>query len=261
MPSDLMGRTKRRGSLHGDDTRPEKLGRHPNRAPHDTPESAPHKRGSTDHRSPSPAHLGAASILLARTPPGAGEPTPRHPHARCPADPATRRPRNRRKHPALELAPSSELLRTPQAPDTRRARRRGDTRIEHDVDGWLHPGVATETEPMRHTNRATVVAPTQPEQAADSERPRGPSPPASFEIGSALGCCHTVHRVNAPQRHENTESELPAWTCTRNPAASQTVLGRLPWGFVPFDAYRSEQRPTPGLPHPAVLRLQAFSTS
>lgn len=35
----------------------------------------------------------------------------------------------------------------------------------------------------------------------------------------------------------------------------------LPWGLVLLDAFRSRQRPTPGLPHPAVLRLQAFSTS
>jgi hypothetical protein len=31
--------------------------------------------------------------------------------------------------------------------------------------------------------------------------------------------------------------------------------------WIPYDACRSRQRPTPGLPHPAVLRLQVFSTS
>jgi hypothetical protein len=35
----------------------------------------------------------------------------------------------------------------------------------------------------------------------------------------------------------------------------------LPWGLVLFDAFRSGQRPTPGLPHQAVLRLQALSAS
>jgi hypothetical protein len=30
---------------------------------------------------------------------------------------------------------------------------------------------------------------------------------------------------------------------------------------VPYDACSHEQRPAPGLPHPAVLRLQVFSTS
>jgi hypothetical protein len=46
-----------------------------------------------------------------------------------------------------------------------------------------------------------------------------------------------------------------------SPASDHTDGGRLPWGLVPYDAYRSRQRPTPGLPHPAVLRLQVFSTS
>jgi hypothetical protein len=31
--------------------------------------------------------------------------------------------------------------------------------------------------------------------------------------------------------------------------------------FFPFDVFRRLQRPTPGLPHPAVQRLQVFSTS
>jgi hypothetical protein len=35
----------------------------------------------------------------------------------------------------------------------------------------------------------------------------------------------------------------------------------LPWGLLPLRRLRREQRPTLGLPHPAVLRLQAFSTS
>lgn len=35
----------------------------------------------------------------------------------------------------------------------------------------------------------------------------------------------------------------------------------LPWGLWFFDAFRSGQRPTPGLPHRAVLRLQTFSVS
>ena len=35
----------------------------------------------------------------------------------------------------------------------------------------------------------------------------------------------------------------------------------LPWGLWFFDAFRSGQRPTLGLPHRAVLRLQAFPAS
>jgi hypothetical protein len=38
-------------------------------------------------------------------------------------------------------------------------------------------------------------------------------------------------------------------------------LSALPWGFLPYNVSRCEQRPAPGLPHPTVLRLQAFSTS
>jgi len=48
---------------------------------------------------------------------------------------------------------------------------------------------------------------------------------------------------------------------SRFTASDYTDGGRLPWGLVPYDAFRSRQRPTPGLPHPAVLRLQAFSAS
>ena len=39
------------------------------------------------------------------------------------------------------------------------------------------------------------------------------------------------------------------------------ISGRLPWGCPPYDACRSGQRPTSGLPDPTVQRLQAFSTS
>jgi hypothetical protein len=44
-------------------------------------------------------------------------------------------------------------------------------------------------------------------------------------------------------------------------AGGMRTRAALPWGLVPFDAHRSRQRPTPGLPHPAVQRLQVFSTS
>lgn len=54
------------------------------------------------------------------------------------------------------------------------------------------------------------------------------------------------------------------WSC-ENPCHSARKRLRtqvaLPWGLVPYDACGSGQRPTPGLPDPAVLRLQVFSTS
>jgi hypothetical protein len=50
-------------------------------------------------------------------------------------------------------------------------------------------------------------------------------------------------------------------TPARYPQTTGTDPDRLSWGFVPYDACRNRQRPTPGLPPPAVLRLQAFSAS
>lgn len=41
-------------------------------------------------------------------------------------------------------------------------------------------------------------------------------------------------------------------------ARQQTAL---PWGFLHFDVYKHDQRPTSSLPHSTVLRLQVFSTS
>jgi hypothetical protein len=38
-------------------------------------------------------------------------------------------------------------------------------------------------------------------------------------------------------------------------------LTALPWGSFPFGVFKRNQRPTPSLPHSAVLRLQVFSTS
>jgi hypothetical protein len=45
---------------------------------------------------------------------------------------------------------------------------------------------------------------------------------------------------------------------TNRPAFMRTAL---PWDFLLYDASRYEQRPTPSLPGPTVLRLQVFSTS
>jgi hypothetical protein len=57
-----------------------------------------------------------------------------------------------------------------------------------------------------------------------------------------------------PSRVESSSERLPT-------PARMRDAGALPWGLSPYDACRSGQRPTPGLPHLAVLRLQAFSTS
>jgi hypothetical protein len=76
-----------------------------------------------------------------------------------------------------------------------------------------------------------------------------------------MGSCHTVCRVNARNVTYVRRVNCPLGPARGIPQVTQTALGRLPWGFVPYDAYRNEQRPTPGLPGLAVLRLQAFSTS
>jgi hypothetical protein len=62
-----------------------------------------------------------------------------------------------------------------------------------------------------------------------------------------------------PSRH----GPSPA-PCARLPAHQFTRLvavSALPWSFSPFSGIRCGKRPTPGLPHPAVLRPQAFSAS
>jgi hypothetical protein len=51
---------------------------------------------------------------------------------------------------------------------------------------------------------------------------------------------------------------------SEDPCPSASVVrtrAALPWGLVPYDALRSGQRLAPGLPHPAMRRLQVFSTS
>jgi hypothetical protein len=78
---------------------------------------------------------------------------------------------------------------------------------------------------------------------------------------------HPVHRRQLPTglRERSGHRVLrirrsivtPAWY----PQTTGTDLDRLPWGSAPYDACRSRQRPTPGLPPPAALRLQVFSTS
>jgi hypothetical protein len=56
------------------------------------------------------------------------------------------------------------------------------------------------------------------------------------------------------RRRSWPKNPLPSANAPRTRAA-------LPWGLALYDAFGSRQRPTPGLPHPAAQRLQAFSTS
>jgi len=55
-----------------------------------------------------------------------------------------------------------------------------------------------------------------------------------------------------------------SWTWTRFrvwPAVDRCLSSIPSWGLSPHDAWGNGKRPTPGLPRPAVLRLQAFSAS
>jgi hypothetical protein len=69
------------------------------------------------------------------------------------------------------------------------------------------------------------------------------------------------HVIVSSSRFNGPKGPLPR---SENPtsclykARQQTAL---PWGFLPFDVFKHNQRPTPSLPHSTVLRLQVFSTS
>ena len=65
----------------------------------------------------------------------------------------------------------------------------------------------------------------------------------------------------APSRLVTVPLQLPA---ARSPAPQLTRSGAvtaLPWSFLPFGDVWYGKRPTPGLPHPAVLHPQVFTTS
>lgn len=77
----------------------------------------------------------------------------------------------------------------------------------------------------------------------------------SSTVSSRAGCA----RKPSSLIESRPEPRCPAGSGAKAPGAGNLVT--LPWGLAPYDAYRKQQRPTPGLPHLAVLRLQAFSAS
>jgi len=95
----------------------------------------------------------------------------------------------------------------------------------------------------------------------------------TYELGSQLTPDLVVfsRRTDAPERIDDVFLSCPCPDVQRTIQASCPHLraiandtldtNGLPWGFVPFDAPGIRQRLTPGLPSPATLRLQAFSTS
>jgi len=65
----------------------------------------------------------------------------------------------------------------------------------------------------------------------------------------------------APSRLVTVLHQLTSGRSPAHPLACSGALTALPWSFLPFGDVRLGKRPTPGLPHPAVLRPQVFATS
>jgi hypothetical protein len=96
-------------------------------------------------------------------------------------------------------------------------------------------------------------------------------PPRPLRLtASALAVCSpwrddvTVKFRRAPLVSLGSSSEFIPKRCAGAAARPERIRfsrasDPLPWGFVPFDACRSRQRPTPGFPHPAVRRPRPFS--
>jgi hypothetical protein len=127
--------------------------------------------------------------------------------------------------------------------------------IEHSDHGRLEPTLpSVATNRQRYRRRSETHQPrTEPVDALPKPKPRDPAASCTRYTGGscqpASGDARDV--VRGTIRRSN---DTPA----RYPQTTGTDPDRLSWGFVPYDAYRNRQRPTPGLPPPAVLRLQAF---
>jgi hypothetical protein len=104
--------------------------------------------------------------------------------------------------------------------------------------------------------RRTTHAPSCRLQLPRTEVPCGR---ANRRTRSAGGDCQPTsgNARDVEYKESDARSIRPHWY----PQTTGTDPGRLSWGSAPYDAFRNRQRPTPGLPHPAVLRLQVFSTS
>lgn len=74
-----------------------------------------------------------------------------------------------------------------------------------------------------------------------------------------LGCQkNPVQEPTSPESEDSTEVS----TRQRLPVLLKTLQRTaLPWGFSPYNVSKHKQRHPPGLPHPTLLHLQAFSTS
>jgi len=82
---------------------------------------------------------------------------------------------------------------------------------------------------------------------------RRASPPASRQFHTAPASTGTVRPSRRTHTRANSHAQKDVAInergddCTSSPRwVRATTISRLSWGLVPFDAYRSEQRPTPG---------------
>jgi len=159
--------------------------------------------------------------------------------------------------PRVTLAPEDHLAMVFRHP-TGRAPGGADTQLEHAVCGTppaTLPPLAASLELDRRRSDTHHHEPN-PLPSAPGQRPGAAS-------------WRTYSRCR--QKWLAGPRVVPGTSCAESPTLDRRVreypqttgtdLDRLPWGCAPYDASRSGQRPTPGLPHPAVLRLQVFSTS
>jgi hypothetical protein len=105
--------------------------------------------------------------------------------------------------------------------------------------------------------RAMLFAPL--EELSASAPVMKPSEDGSETSRLALSPSRTLSLTRNTKINTPKSAFLMSRACCRARNGRQRTA--LPWGFFPYDVLRRKQRPLPGLPHPAMLRLQAFSTS
>jgi hypothetical protein len=105
--------------------------------------------------------------------------------------------------------------------------------------------------------RAMFFAPL--EELSASALVTAPSEDGSETSRLALRSSRTLSLTRIIKISSPRSAFLVSRACYRARNGRQRTA--LPWGFFPYDVFRRKQRPMLGLPHPTMLRLQAFSTS
>jgi hypothetical protein len=91
--------------------------------------------------------------------------------------------------------------------------------------------------------------------------PREPKLPTGGAWCGTERCRRASSRAVHPMSQTSRNESSSARDLDRRTGRWAASGSRLPWGLGPFGACGNGQRPTPGLPDPAVQRLQVFSTS